>query len=179
MSQLIDKKYPLATARRYAQRVVDLLAPHCERIAIAGSIRRNKPEVKDIEVVCIPKRTQIDLFGGELAPIPSFCEVVNSWEKVKGEPTGKYTQRLLPGALGIKLDLFIASPENWGFIFAIRTGSANYSAQVLGRAWRNAGYEGKDGILVDRKTLQPVATPTEEIFFELIGVKWIDPQYRK
>ncbi len=179
MNHSIDQKYPLATARRYAQRVVDLLAPHCEQIAIAGSIRRNKPEVKDIEVVCIPKRTQIDLFGGELVPIPSFCKIVNGWEKVKGEPTGKYTQRLLPGSLGIKLDLFIATPENWGFIFAIRTGSANYSAQTLGRAWRNAGYEGKDGMLVDRKTLQPVPTPTEKDFFKLINLDWVEPENRK
>ena len=44
----------------YEARVIteDLLAyqrPYCERIEIAGSVRRRRPQVNDIEIVCIPK----------------------------------------------------------------------------------------------------------------------------
>jgi DNA polymerase/3'-5' exonuclease PolX len=45
----------LSRAREIAKRVLVLLRPFCERAEIAGSIRRGKPEVGDIEIVVIPK----------------------------------------------------------------------------------------------------------------------------
>ncbi len=83
-----------------AEKVKAQLAPHCERIEIAGSIRRKKPDVGDIEIVAIPKPYNIGLFESGIATI------VKQWEKVKGELPCKYTQRILPE--GIKLDLFFA-----------------------------------------------------------------------
>ena len=46
---------PLGRAEEVANEVVKLLEPGCERIAIAGSIRRRKSEVGDIEILVIPK----------------------------------------------------------------------------------------------------------------------------
>jgi len=100
-------------AKKIADKYVEILKPYCLRIEIAGSIRREKPEVGDIELIAIVK------------DIKKFSKEVNKLEKVKGNPTGKYTQRILPE--GIKLDLFMANIRNWGLIFAIRTGSARYS----------------------------------------------------
>jgi DNA polymerase/3'-5' exonuclease PolX len=88
------------------------LAPSCHRIEIAGSIRRRRPQVKDIELVAIPKQVATGLFGDEWVTDPDFCAVVNQWPAIKGQPTGKYTQRWLPE--GITLDLFMADAENWG-----------------------------------------------------------------
>jgi DNA polymerase/3'-5' exonuclease PolX len=114
-----------------AEEALNTLKPYCDRICIAGSIRRMKPECKDIELVCIPRMVPGGLFGDEPEVDPGFCAVVNQWSKVKGEPTGKYTQRVLPG--GMALDLFMADAENWGLILAVRTGSAGFSHRVLGR----------------------------------------------
>ena len=94
-----------AQALILAEAALSALTPSCERISIAGSIRRRKPEVGDIEIVCIPKHIPAGLSGDELEVDPDFCAVVNQWPKVKGEPAGKYTQRRLPD--GINLDLFI------------------------------------------------------------------------
>lgn len=91
-------------AYEIAIRVKELLTPHCERIEIAGSIRRKKPEVKDIEIVAIPKPYDTGLFSSGIAT------VINEWKKVKGELPCKYTQRILPE--GIKLDLFFAEQGN-------------------------------------------------------------------
>ncbi|MEW6287659.1 MAG: hypothetical protein AB1509_15670 [Chloroflexota bacterium] len=55
-------KLPLPEAQKIAARVIDALAPHCQRIEVAGSIRRQSPQVGDIEIVCQPK-TGADLFG--------------------------------------------------------------------------------------------------------------------
>src|SRR5690606_16100698 len=65
---------PLDVARRAAERLVTALAPACARIeiaslfpsVIAGSIRRGKLQVGDIELVAIPSvvhAVQRDLFG--------------------------------------------------------------------------------------------------------------------
>lgn len=58
---------PLKNARKLAGAVAAALAPGCERIEIAGSIRREKLFVGDIELVAIPRLEyfpgQLDLFG--------------------------------------------------------------------------------------------------------------------
>ena len=47
------KAFPLLIAASFAETVIEILKPHCERIEIAGSIRRKKPRleitVQDIE----------------------------------------------------------------------------------------------------------------------------------
>ena len=57
----------LEKAEKIARKYVDLLAPFCERIEIAGSTRRKKPEVGDIEIVCIPKQINDLLNNSESA----------------------------------------------------------------------------------------------------------------
>lgn len=50
-----EGKLLLPVAQSWAEALVAHLRPHCTRIHIAGSIRRQKEWVKDIEIVCIPK----------------------------------------------------------------------------------------------------------------------------
>jgi DNA polymerase/3'-5' exonuclease PolX len=45
-----------AQALAIAERTRAALAPYCDRIEIAGSIRRRNPSVKDIELVAIPRQ---------------------------------------------------------------------------------------------------------------------------
>lgn len=158
----------LQQALQIANKLKALLAPHCHRIEIAGSIRRKKPEVKDIEIVAIPKPYNVGLFANGIATI------INQWPKVKGDLPCKYTQRILPE--GIKLDLFFAEPGNWGYIFAIRTGSAEYSHEVLARGWVAHGYKGKDGWLTFNG--RPIHLPEEKDLIKRCGVKFVPPEMR-
>ena len=128
----------LRQAKEISDKTLKLLEPHCERIAIAGSIRREKADVGDIEIVAIPKPYDVGLFESGIAT------VVEKWKKVKGELPCKYTQRILPD--GIKLDLFLVKPETWGLQFAIRTGSADFSYKVLASTWSRLGYKSVGGI---------------------------------
>ena len=152
-------------AKKIAEKYLYLLEPYCSRIEIAGSIRREKPQVKDIEIVCIVDQNKMSF----------FCDVVNQLEKVKGEPTGKYTQRILPE--GITLDLFFADKENWGLIFAIRTGSAEFSHKVLAYGWVKHGYKSEGGYLYRNGKKVPVWE--EEQLFNLIGERYLEPYLRK
>ena len=158
----------LDQARAIAERVIAQLAPHCDRIEIAGSIRRRKPDVGDIEIVAIPKPYDVGLFASGIAPI------VSAWPKVRGELPCKYTQRTLPD--GIALDLFFATPENWGLIYAIRTGSADYSHRVLACGWVRNGYKSVDGMLTRNGITHSVREEMD--LFRMAGVRWIPPEAR-
>jgi len=157
-----------ARALEIALNVKHMLEPYCERIEIAGSIRRMKLEVKDIEIVAIPKPYETGLFESGIATI------VNRWGKVKGELPCKYTQRILPE--GIKLDLFFAERGNWGLIYAIRTGSADYSHKVLATGWVKRGYKSEGGYLVANG--KQILIPEEKDLFKRIGLPFAYPQYR-
>ena len=151
-----------------AEKTKSQLAPFCERIEIAGSIRRRKANVKDIELVAIPKPYNTGLFESGIAT------VVNRWEKVKGELPCKYTQRILPE--GISLDLFFAEPDNWGLIFAIRTGSADYSHMTLATTWVKFGFKSEGGYLT-RNGLR-INIREEKDLFELLEIPYLDPELR-
>jgi len=157
-------------AKSIADRIVEELKPHCERIEIAGSIRRKKPEVKDIEIVAIPKPYEIGLFETGIAT------VINKWQKVKGELPCKYTQRILQD--GIKVDIFFAVPENWGLIYAIRTGSADYSFKVLAAGWVAQGYKSIDGHLFHLSNNKRYDVREEKDLFARAGVKYCEPEER-
>jgi DNA polymerase/3'-5' exonuclease PolX len=176
----LSKAYAIAT------RIVAELKPHCTKIIIAGSIRRMKQQVGDIEIVCIPKQTVYevavpDLFGGletthkETKRDTAFCDAVNKYQKIIGEPTGKNARRQLPE--GIVLDLYMTQPENWGYILAIRTGSKEFCQNTLIPYWTKAGYSGHDGFLWRGDKMVPVLTELE--LFKLCEISYIDPILRK
>jgi len=171
----------LTKAERIAKKYLDLLAPFCERIEIAGSVRRKKQEVKDIEIVCIPMQEIVlensDDFFDESKHVyqvhHEFINEVNKLEKIKGEPTGKYTQRILPE--GINLDLFMATKDNWGYILAIRIGPDGYS-KYLADTWVRQGYKGVDGMLT--KNGKPIPVLEEKDLFFLLGLEYVEPEFR-
>ena len=76
-----DAAMKLQEARKYAELELKKLEPFIVRGEIAGSIRRLKPDVKDIELVVIPKT---DLF--DLARLPEgifHYETIKNGEKYK------------------------------------------------------------------------------------------------
>lgn len=183
----------LREARILADRIVGILTPVCTRIEIAGSIRRGKPWVNDIEIVLTPKTTTVqrelvivegDIFTGreveyyeELVRDPAYeaavlklAETVVRGAKIS---TAKYTQITIEG--GVKVDLFTARPENWGYILAIRTGPAEYSQGLLGRGNR-LGFKGVDGMWT--RNGMPVNVPEERTVFDLLGINYTQPSDR-
>ena len=154
----------LADARAIADKTLAQLTPYCIRASIAGSIRREKPDCKDIELVVIPRSRDL----------AQFADAVNRWHKIKGEPSGRYTQRYLPD--GIKLDLFMAELTNFGAILLIRTGDANFSEWFVAEALPKAGFRMKEG-WVHKRGLR-IPTFEEGDMFRLAGLDYIPPSQR-
>jgi DNA polymerase/3'-5' exonuclease PolX len=181
----------LIEAKRIAEELLEEMRPYCIRCEIAGSIRRRKTEVKDIEIVVCPS-WEIDgtgLFADEFQQLNRLlqwafdAEAVGriQWIKpgaheiIPWEPKreGKYWRGLLPE--GIKLDLFLTAPENWGIIFLIRTGAAEFSEAVVTHA-KHIGKPCINGSLtIDGK---PVETREEQDVFDLLNLAYIPPEKR-
>jgi DNA polymerase/3'-5' exonuclease PolX len=145
-----DNKYPYAGAHKVASYILDLLRPWCERIHLAGSLRRMRPEVKDIEIVCEPKRefVQDGLFAdnGDMLIVKDFTEALATITEavIKGNIDGRYmqiktTSKICPG---IYLDLFMPQPADYWRQYAIRTGSAEYAQVVIASGWKKKGWVG-------------------------------------
>ena len=154
-------------AFKIAERIKAECAPHCVRIEIAGSLRRKKPEIGDIEIVAI--RSEVLLFHTGIE------QVLDRYKKIKGDAAnGKYCQRELPQ--GINLDVFFCTPENWGLIYLIRTGSANFSRRFVGTMLPRKGYLSRGGFLFRMGQLTIVRE--EGDLFNFAGIKYIKPEKR-
>ena len=163
----------LAEALSVAANAVAVLGPHCQKIDIAGSVRRQRETIGDLEIVCLPNRDPLEatpLFAG------GFAQAVEQWPGLKGNPEGRYTQRRL--RWGLKLDLFMPHPDGYGLILAIRTGSADWSRLRLATAWKRAGFHSEGGLL-RRKDGSVVPCRTERELFDVIGLAWVEPQDRE
>lgn len=149
-------------AKIIAENLQRELEPFCEpgRCIIAGSIRRQKEEVKDIEIVCIPKSAQVqdkDLFGeviGERTVIhPEFERIIRGAGVItKGKFIGRQMQVEMKAQIEsmqhtIMLDMFMPQPHDYFRQLAIRTGSAEYSHRYIANAWVKRGWCGVNGDL--------------------------------
>lgn len=179
-----------AEAKKIADMQVEILRPHCERIEIAGSLRRLKPVVGDIEIVCVSKteKFQDDLFGvtDEMLSLLHYLEFKFEKEtgakKVKGKE--KYFQFTLPD--GINLDIFIVTlPAQWGVLYTIRTGPAEFSHWCVTNSPIGAlpaGYKvSRGGVYIadEVETGAPITMPQETDFLDFLGLGWIEPHDRK
>lgn len=173
-----EKQISFEEATPIVEKYLELLKPKCERIEPAGSYRREKKFINDIEFVCIPSTMQIEdgLFGFKEERAPEFIKLVDSFVRVKGNGEGKYTQLILPEG-GIHLDLFMTTKDQWGVIFMIRTGSAAFSQRMVTECKDN-GYYVQDGFLWRKRDNVMIPVPEEEDFFSITKLPYIKPYAR-
>jgi DNA polymerase/3'-5' exonuclease PolX len=169
-------KTPVQAAMPYAAAALDLLRPHTDRAELAGSIRRLRPTVGDIEIVAEPSSVVDGLFGEERLSLPEIRAACDKMGRVT-----KGGERMIQVAdvfgSGITLDLFLVHPPaEWGVILAIRTGPAPFSralvTRIKGRLWRC-----KDGWVRDDSGRR-VPCPTEREFFAAAGLAYLAPEDR-
>lgn len=165
------------------------------RAEIAGSLRRGKADVGDVEIVLQP-RMDTDLFGEPISTSAAldggvtrcFAEGLLAWDTAVIRNGPRHKRFVLP-ALGIPLDLFLPAPESWGNILAIRTGDADFSRLLVTQRYKGGllpnWMRHGDGRLFARAPGYPdfreepepndytesvLACPTEEAFFGFLGL---------
>jgi len=177
----------LKKARTVIQKIVDILEPACERIEIAGSIRRGNPEVHDSELVYIPYLVtqRVNLFDEALVPATDVIvhylveEGVLKWDDEVKRNGPKY-KRLIDTRTGLVVELFRATRENWGLQLALRTGPGGFNKVWAAKPWQGGvmpvDVTMRDGYLW--RSGQKLSTPTEEDFFRELGIPYWPPEER-
>jgi DNA polymerase/3'-5' exonuclease PolX len=195
-----ETRVPLADARAVADELALILGLGCERMEIAGSIRRARADVGDIELVAVPRRrteTVPDgLFETREVEYNELTLLVDTLI-VQGErgmepalaphPTdrkrGERYAKLLHPASGLQVDLFSATAATFGLILLIRTGPAGYSQWLVTEA-RRRGFHVEGGELHRGQpdSLRPhaiIPTPEEADVYDVLGMSFVEPVLRQ
>jgi DNA polymerase/3'-5' exonuclease PolX len=183
-------RWPADFARRIADELVEALRPRCEQLCIAGSLRRGKAEVGDIEILYVSRigamRSPGELFArsGSLAD-----ELIDQWltegvltKRPKNGVTawGPLNKLARHTASGVNVDLFAATRERWFVSLVVRTGSWEMNTQLAASALRrglklhvsvNAAIERLD-------TDELIFPQSEREVFELCGMPYREPAER-
>jgi DNA polymerase/3'-5' exonuclease PolX len=180
---------PVDTARRMADRLADRFRVSLpfDRVAVAGSVRRGKPLIGDIELVA--RIDESELLGHQ-GVIRAGLEELGIHRGAPNKvgalaPWGpKYYKGIAKTDSGdpIQIDLFVVVPgeNDWGVVFLIRTGSARFSQEMVTRLHR-FDLKSEDGRIVstaDGAGGTPIPTPEEEDFFRHAHVMFIPPHLR-
>ncbi len=186
-------KFPRALAIGVAREMVDALRLVAARILVAGSLRRGKALIGDVEILFIPRLEYRadpgDMFGKTVL-VDLAAEKIN--ELVRQDVLAKRTKKdqtctwgdenklAVHLKTGIPVDLFSARTGNWACLSVCRTGSKETNQRIceaaIARGWKwqpyGAGFE-------DRHTGAQVRTVrSEREVFEAVGLKYLEPWER-
>lgn len=172
------RAFPREEMLRYAEVVLLDLEPITKRAVIAGSLRRGKPEVRDIEIVAAPRSVAVDLLGTPGPDIDSLRQVARRWGNLTKNGDRYIRAFDAFGVLGMAVDLFLVHPPaEWGTILAIRTGPA-WLAQHAVTRMHGYGRRCSGGRILEVHTGKVYPTPDEESFFAAAGLPCLPPERR-
>lgn len=147
-----------------ADELVKKFRPVCRRVEIAGSIRRLKPDCDDMDIVVIP----------DPAHLVEYRDLVLSFRPCRGDALGKAVVFVYRG---VRVDLFTATRDTWGYILAIRTGPQELSIGLV-VALKNNKYIPANGVIREAWTHKITPMPEEEDVFKLAGLPYTKPEDR-
>jgi DNA polymerase (family 10) len=179
----------LAAADKLAAKIIAELEVFCDpapsgtprrfMIEVAGSIRRKRPFVNDLDLVLLP-----------LAPLAirerlrRNCEIVTDGPQnviarfPAHRPRESQTQLDLFFARPEQRDLLSTTPTNWGSILLCRTGSKEHNIWLIERAKQlGLRWNPYHGVFDQNNNL--LASATEEDIFRILELEYIPPEKRE
>jgi len=153
----------LERAQKIADEVVKRLSPYCTKIEVAGSIRCQKPTVRDIDIVLIPS----DLWNLS-QQFKDLGPAVMSGDKLKRV-----------NYKGVQVDLYFARPATWATLLLIRTGSKENNIRLCTLAKKRGWHLAANGDGLFNEHGQRVAGDSEESIYKALGVPWQEPWERR
>jgi len=168
----------LKEAVELAQELVELLAPACDRIQVAGSVRRRKPQVKDTEILAIPKYMgPVDLLDQRIKELIAQGELAYRFNKLGRRVCGPLNKLLMHRRSGVSVDVFSTDELCWAMALVIRTGPKESNMELakaaINKGWQlrayGDGYDTPDG---------HIHCETEEEVFSAVGLPYHQPWQR-
>ncbi|MEZ4462111.1 MAG: DNA polymerase/3'-5' exonuclease PolX [bacterium] len=160
---------PLPAARAMAVAIRDQLAKveGVTQLEVAGSIRRGRETVGDIDIVVASSDGHMAIFD-KFVSLPEVGEVL-----VRGDT--KTSARLRSG---IQVDVRVVTPTQFGAALHYFTGSKEHHVKLRTRA-KKMGLKINEYGVFPRESDQPVASQTEEELYQVLGLDFIPPEIRE
>jgi DNA polymerase (family 10) len=136
------------------------------RVEIAGSARRLGDSVKDIDLIATADEP------ARLAAALAELELIES----AGTPGDNAVKAVTH--TGMKVDLQVVEPDQFGNVLQHLTGSKAHNVQLREAAVRRGFHVSQYGI-VDDSSGETIRCPTEEEVYATLGYAWIPPELRE
>ena len=170
----ISGRFLIDEADRTAQKLTTHLAhiAGVEKITPAGSLRRGRETVGDLDVLitgpcCEDDHTRAELIE-EILRFPGIVEVL-----AKGDNKVSFKLRN-----GMQVDVRTLPSESYGAALQYFTGSKNHNVTLRQRALKQ-GYTLSEYGLFTLEGNQRVAGATEDEIYGKLGLDWIPPELRE
>jgi DNA polymerase (family X) len=140
--------------------------PGCERIAPAGSLRRARESIGDVDVLAA---------AAESAPLmAALTQMPESSEVIASGPT----KTSIRTAAGLQVDLRVVPLDVWGAALQYFTGSQAHNVRIREMAVRRKLKLSEYG-LFDAETGALIVSRTEEEVYERLAMQWVPPTLRE
>ena len=159
----------LREAQEIADQVKVAVAAHCDKIEVAGSIRRQRAKVHDIDFVVVAKSDA------------EWQKIGEKLKHLKAKPScqgNSVIKALLPCQKGLfQVDFYRAKPSTFGIHLLVRTGSAEHNMWLAGYAIsKGIRLKYSEGLIKDGAI---VAGEDEKGVFAALGLPCPSPSERE
>ena len=170
----IGGRFLLDTAEQLAEKLVEhlLQVPGVENVTPAGSLRRGRDTVGDLDILvtgpacCAPE--SLEKLKAHLIRFPGLIEII-----AQGENKVSFRQRS-----GMQVDVRLLSPDSFGAAMQYFTGSKAHNVALRQRALK-MGYTLSEYSLATLEGEKPVAGKTEEEIYARLKLDFIPPELRE
>jgi DNA polymerase (family X) len=140
--------------------------PAADRVELAGSARRMTDSVKDLDIIATASEPLA------LAQFAAQLELVEAARKPGGAGVRLRTHT------GVKVDLRIVAPDQFGNLMQHFTGSKEHNMALRDAAVRKGLHVSEYGVL-DDATGETHRCEREEQVYALLGLEYIEPELRE
>ncbi len=184
-------KWPLETGLAVGNALLERLRGHCKPdcCVIAGSLRRQKREVGDVEILYVPKIGLIQLPGEMFESEGSEADyaingllragkLAKRLNKDGHAAWGSLNKLAVHVATGMPVDFFATTWDNWFVSLVIRTGPKELNVALIESARKRGLQLHAYGVFSQIRTGEPVFPRSEREVFDLAGLNYLTPEER-
>ena len=170
----ISGRFLIDAAETEAAKLTEYLAkfPGIDRITPAGSLRRGRESVGDLDILVTGTACSSDTERASavqyVAKYPPLMDII-----AQGDNKISFHLRS-----GMQVDVRLLPPESFGAAMQYFTGSKAHNVALRQRALK-MGYTLNEYSLADLKTEKPVAGKTEEEIYAKLKLDYIPPELRE
>lgn len=160
------RRYRIAVAAQYAEALVAYLRalPGVERVEIAGSFRRRRESVGDLDILAVA------------APGTDVAAAFTAYDEVEEVLASGPTRAAVRLKSGLQVDLRVVEAASYGAALCYFTGSRAHSLVVRRLAQERGLKINEYGVFKGRRRL---AGESEESVYAAVGLPWIPPELRE